>query len=94
MSDEIPSEASYSRMIALVSESDALEIVQERTFLLAMSEKIVSDETVAIDAIHVEARDRVSQKKDPKAEKEPKKRAVKRKKNENSGCWKKQKKVR
>lgn len=30
VSDEIPSEASYSRMITLISESDALEIVQER----------------------------------------------------------------
>jgi transposase len=36
VSDEIPSEASYSRMITLISESDALEIVQERLLLLAM----------------------------------------------------------
>ena len=45
-------------MIMLVSESDALEIVQERTLLMAKSEGFVSDEIVAIDATHVETRDR------------------------------------
>lgn len=30
VSDVIPSEATYSRMITLISESNALEIVQER----------------------------------------------------------------
>ncbi len=58
VSDEIPSEASYSRMIILISESDALETVQERLLLQAMSEGFVSDETIAIDATHVESRDR------------------------------------
>lgn len=58
VSDEIPSEAFYSHMIMLVSESDALEIVQERTLLMAKSEGFVSDEIVAIDATHVETRDR------------------------------------
>lgn len=58
VSDEIPSEASYSRMITLISESDALEIVQERLLLHAISEGFVSDETIAIDVTHVESRDR------------------------------------
>lgn len=84
VSDEIPSEASYSRMITLVSESDALEIVQERTLLMAMSEGFVSDEIVAIDATHVEARDRAPQKKET-VEKEPKKRG--RKKKEEREQW-------
>lgn len=78
VSDEIPSKASYSRMITLISESNSLEIVQERTIFLAMSEGFVSDETVAIDATHVEARDRAPVKKE-NMEKEPKKRGRKKK---------------
>lgn len=84
VSDEIPSEASYSRMITLVSESDALEIVQERTLLMAMSEGFISDEIVAIDATHVEAHDCAPQKKEA-VEKEPKKRG--RKKKEEREQW-------
>ncbi|MEK5070875.1 IS1182 family transposase [Sporosarcina sp. FSL K6-1508] len=84
VSDEVPSEASYSRMIALISESDALEIVQERLLLLAMSEGFISDETIAIDATHVEARDRAPFKKEVVA-KEPKKRG--RKKKEEREQW-------
>lgn len=84
VSDEIPSEASYSRMITLISESNALEIVQERTLFLAISEGYVSDETVAIDATHVEARDRAPVKKE-NVEKEPKKRG--RKKKEEREQW-------
>ncbi|ALS78479.1 transposase [Planococcus kocurii] len=84
VSDEIPSEASYSRMITLVSESDALEIVQECTLLMAMSEGFISDEIVAIDATHVEARDCAPQKKEA-VEKEPKKRG--RKKKEEREQW-------
>ncbi|KAA0956189.1 transposase [Planococcus sp. ANT_H30] len=84
VSDEIPSEASYSRMITWVSESDALEIVQECTLLMAMSEGFISDEIVAIDATHVEARDCAPQKKEA-VEKETKKRG--RKKKEEREQW-------
>jgi transposase len=84
VSDEIPSEASYSRMIYLISESDALEVVQERTLLLAMSEGFVTDETIAIDATHVDARDQAPFKKE-QVEKEPKKRG--RKKKEEREQW-------
>lgn len=78
VSDEIPSEASYSRMITLISESNVLEIVQERLLLQAISEEFVSDETIAIDAIHVESRDRAPYKTE-KVEKEPEKRGRNRK---------------
>jgi len=64
VSDEIPSEASYLRMITLISESDALEIVQESLLLQAVSEGFVSDETIAIDATLVEACDRAPYKSD------------------------------
>ena len=84
VSDEIPSEASYSRMIALISESDALEIVQESLLLQAISEGFVSDEMIAIDATHVETRVRAPFRLD-KAKKEPKKRG--RKKKEEHEQW-------
>lgn len=84
VSDEIPSEASYSRMITLISESDALEIVQERLLLQAISEGFVSGETIAIDATHVESRDRAPFKTE-KVKKEPQKRG--RKKKEEREQW-------
>ena len=84
VSDEIPSEASYSRMITLISESNVLEVVQERLIHQAISEGFVSDETIAIDATHVESRDRAPFKTD-KVKKEPKKRG--RKKKEEREDW-------
>ncbi len=59
-------------MITFISESDALEFVQESLLLQAISNGFVSDETIAIDATHVEARDRATYKSD-KAEKETQK---------------------
>jgi transposase len=41
ITERIPSEAPYSRMITLISQSDALEIVQERLLLQAISEGFV-----------------------------------------------------
>lgn len=84
VSDEIPSEASYSRMITLISDSNALEVVQERLLQQAISEGFVSDETIAIDATHVESRDRAPFKKD-EVKKEPQKRG--RKKKEEREQW-------
>lgn len=84
VSDEIPSEASYSRMITLISDSNALEVVQERILLQAVSEGFVSDETIAIDATHVESRDRAPFQKE-KVKEEPKKRG--RKKKEEREQW-------
>jgi transposase len=43
-------------MVTLISELTVLEIVQKRILLMAMSEGFVSDETLTIDATHVEAR--------------------------------------
>jgi transposase len=56
MSDAIPSESYYSRMIAKISETNALEQVQENLIIQAISEGFVPDNTVAIDATHIEAR--------------------------------------
>ena len=69
VSDNIPSEASYSRLLTKLSESNILEKVQEQLIVQAISEGFIIDDTVAIDATHFEARDQVL----PKEEKPPSK---------------------
>lgn len=65
-SDDPPSEASYSRMIKLISESNVMERVHDELLLLAIDEGHISEENIAIDATHFEARDRAwpSEKKE------------------------------
>lgn len=76
LSDAIPSEASYSRMITKISETNVLEQVQETILHQAISEGFINDHTLAIDATHIESRDRASSKEE-KLEKKPKKRGRK-----------------
>lgn len=76
LSDAIPSEASYSRMLTKLSESDVLERVQETQIFQAILEGFVTDDTIAIDATHIEARDQPPVKEE-KTESEPKKRGRK-----------------
>lgn len=75
-SDHVPSESSYSRLLAKISESNVLETVQEKIIIQALSEGFVSDRTVAIDATHVEARDQAPPKEE-KPVKTPQKRGRK-----------------
>lgn len=76
VSDNTPSEASYSRLLTKLSKSNILEKVQEKVVLQAMVEGFIIDDTVAIDATHFEARDQAPPKEEkPKAE--PKKRGRK-----------------
>lgn len=73
LSESIPSEASYSRLIQEISQSHALEDMQVELPKQAMVEQFVSDDTVPIDATHVEARDQAPTKAE-KEKSEPKKR--------------------
>lgn len=84
VSDSIPSEASYSRLLTKLSETDILEKVQETIVLNAISEGFIQDDTVAIDATHFEARDKAPAKQE-KPKEEPKKRG--RKKKEEREQW-------
>ncbi|MBD8068116.1 transposase [Bacillus sp. PS06] len=78
VSDDIPSEASYSRLVSRLSGSDVIKNMNETILLQAINEGFVSDENVAIDASHFEARDQATtQEKKPK--REPKKRGRKKK---------------
>lgn len=76
VSDSVPSEAAYSRMITIISESNVLEEVQETLLHQAITEAFIIDDTVAIDATHFEARDQAPPKEE-KPKTEPKKRGRK-----------------
>jgi transposase len=76
LSDGVPSEASYSRMLTKISEKNVLEQVQENLLIQALSEGFLTDNTVAIDATHIEARDQASIKEE-KPKQETKKRGRK-----------------
>src|SRR5699024_10760632 len=77
VSDPVPSESTYSRLINKLEESDVLERVQEQVVLQALEEGFINDDTVAIDATHFEARDAAPVKKEEKPKTEPKKRSRK-----------------
>lgn len=78
VSDQIPSESSYSRLIEKLSKSNSIEEIKESILLQAIEEGFVTDESIAIDASHFEARDKApATEKKPKPE--PKKRGRKKK---------------
>jgi len=76
VSDRIPSEASFSRLITKLAQSNVLEEVKETLIDMAISEGFITDEAVAIDATHFEARDQAPPKEE-KPKVEPKKRGRK-----------------
>ncbi|MFB7305541.1 MULTISPECIES: IS1182 family transposase [Bacillati] len=88
VSDHVPSESSYSRLITKLEESDILEKEQEKVVLQAIAEGFITDDTVAIDATHFEARDQ-AQPKEEKPKSEPQKRGRK-SKDERDGWLKEQ----
>lgn len=62
LAESLPSAATYSRLIQKLSQSDALEQVSQNVVQLALKEGFISDDTIAIDATHIEARDRAPKK--------------------------------
>lgn len=64
VSDPIPSEASYSRLVSKLSDSDILEKALETVVCQAAAEGFIADDTVAIDATHFEARDQAPPKEE------------------------------
>ncbi|AQQ55485.1 transposase [Planococcus lenghuensis] len=73
LSDDVPSESSYSRMISAISETDALAVIQDVLVAQAIQEGFITEESLAIDATHFEARDKAiaSPKKEKPAPKKP-----------------------
>lgn len=76
ISDDVPSEASYSRMIQKLSVSDVFDQENNAMILQAFTEGFITDDHVAIDASHFEARDQAPAKEE-KPKPEPKKRGRK-----------------
>lgn len=78
VSDNTPSESSYSWLTAKLEESNILEEVQELVITQAIADGFITDDTVAIDATHFEARDQAPSKEEkPKNEGESPKKNVK-----------------
>ena len=71
VSDPVPSEASYSRMIEVISQSTILDDMQDTLIQNAFLEGFLCDEHLAIDATHFESRDasKPSEKKEPAPQK-------------------------
>ena len=76
LSEAIPSASSYSRLVQKMSQSHALGERQEKLLQQAMAETFIMDETLAIDATHIEARDQAPAKQE-KEKTESKKRGRK-----------------
>ena len=62
VSDNVPSEASYSRLVDKLMASNVLERAQEQIIEQAIEEGFITDHTVAIDATHFKARDQAPPK--------------------------------
>lgn len=90
LSELIPSEASFSRLLKKISTSQALQAIQHQLLQDAMSEGFIQDDTIAIDATHIDARDQAFKKQD-KPESQPKKRGRKSKSEREAWLRQKQK---
>src|SRR5690606_27333895 len=88
LSEAIPSAASYSRLVKKMSQNHALEEIQTQLLAQAMMEGFITDDTVAIDATHIEARDQAPAKQE-REKQAPKKRG--RKSKAEREAWLKQK---
>src|SRR5699024_534429 len=62
VSDNVPSEASYSRLVDKLIATNVLERAQEQVIERAIAEGFITDDTIAIDATHFEARDQAPPK--------------------------------
>lgn len=63
MADSVPSESSYTRMIQKIHVSSALGKIQNGLVSQAFQEGFIEGDVVAMDATHIEARDRKPEKK-------------------------------
>jgi transposase len=93
-SDRIPSEASYTRLIQKLQRSEVFQQSQQTLIQQAFQEGFIDASTVALDATHVEARDRQPEKKKDEAQapnkKEPKKKRGRKSKGERDQWLKEQ----
>jgi transposase len=77
LSEPMPSEASFSRLVKKISDSTVLQDIQQQLLQRAIDEGFIQDDTIAIDATHIEARDQAPPKQEDQPKPEPKKRGRK-----------------
>ncbi|CAD2080426.1 hypothetical protein GCM10007358_10040 [Phocicoccus schoeneichii] len=75
--DPVPSQATFSRLTTKLSDTNILEQAQAAVIRQATDEGFISDDTVALDATHVEARDQAPIEKATRSKPAPKKRGRK-----------------
>lgn len=83
LSNSVPSESSYSRMVDVISQSEIFDKMQDDLIQTAFTEGFLDDDHLSFDATHFEARD--ASKPSEKKEKIPKKRG--RKSKEERAAW-------
>lgn len=76
ISDRVPSEAAFSRLITKLEEHDTLQKSNESILFTAFHEGFIEDDTLAIDATHVKAHEQAPPS-EKKVNPEPKKRGRK-----------------
>ncbi len=64
VSDSVPSEASYSRLVTKLTENGILETEKENIVRQAIEEGFITDDTAATDSCHFEARDQAPPKEE------------------------------
>ena len=84
VSDSVPFEASYSRMIDVISKSDVMDFMQDQLVQAFFTEGFLKDEHLGFDATHFESRD-ASKPSEKKEAAPPKKRG--RKTLEEQAAW-------
>jgi transposase len=57
LAEKITSVASYSRLIEKVSRSDVFEQIQGHNLIQALDKSFVTNDTIAINATHIDGRD-------------------------------------
>ena len=77
ISDQVPSETSFSRMITKIKDTDVLEELNSQIIHDAINEEFIKTPNIAIDSGHFEARDQSPSKKEEQSKPEPKKRGRK-----------------
>ncbi len=78
VSDSVPSEASFSRMITKIKDNtNVLEVIKSQIILDAINEKYFRDTNIALDSGHFEARDQAPSKKEVEEKAMPKQRGRK-----------------
>src|SRR5690554_5260575 len=74
ISDQVPSETSFSRMITKIKDTDVLEELNSQIIHDGIKEEFIKTPNIATESSHIEARDKTPIRKEEQPKPEPKKR--------------------